>query len=97
MILTFEELEDVPRSRLHHPATKCRHRILDVGLRWPRANGLDHHDVEGRRERLGHSRVARLRPPNTSRRGGGADQHAVVARVVVDPRAVMTASRRSAC
>ena len=83
----LQELEDVARGRLHHHGHGVAH-LLDVGLRLAHAHSLDHHDVEGRGERLGGLAGGGGESAEAAARGGRADQHAVVIRVVVDPRTV---------
>ena len=68
-------------------ATVSAH-LLDVGLRLADAHGLDHHDVERRRQRLRRLARGRGEAAEARARRRRADQHAVVARVVLDPRAV---------
>ena len=83
----LQELQRVAAAGLHD------HRdgvggLGDVGLGLPDADGLDHDDVEGVRERL-RRRAGRGREPAEPLAGGhAADEDVAVGRVVLDPRAV---------
>ena len=83
----LEELEHVAGGGLHHHDDAVAD-LLDVGLRLAHADRLDHHDVERGREGVGGLARGDRQPAEPAARGGGADQDAVVARIVLDPGAV---------
>ena len=76
----LEELEHVARAGLDDDGDGVGD-VGHLGLGLAHADGLDHHDVEGRGQRL-RGRAGRGREPaQPFAGGGGADEHAAVARL----------------
>ena len=80
----LQELQDVARAGLHDHGDGVGH-VGDLRLALPDSDGLDHDDVEGRRERLGRRARGRREAPEAVARRRGADERAGVVRVEGDP------------
>ena len=87
MIPAFRNWSMSPDAGLHHHRDGVAH-LLHVRLRLADAHRLDHDHVERRRERLGGLARGGGQAAEAPAGGGRADQDAVVAWVVLDPRAV---------
>ena len=83
----LQELQHVSGCWLHHHRNGVTH-VLDIGLRLAHAHRLDHHHVERRCQGLGRLPSGRGEAAQPPPGGCRADQHAVVARVVLDARTV---------
>ena len=89
----LQELEHVARARLHHDRHRVgRRRHVRLGL--ADSHRLDHHDVEGDRERAGGGARGRREAAEALAAGHGADEQAAVGRVGVDPQRGRRAARR---
>ena len=83
----LQELQDVARAGLHDDGDGVG-GLGDLGLGLADADGLDHDDVERRRQRLGGGARGRREPAEPLAGGGRADEQPAVGRVAVDPRPV---------
>jgi hypothetical protein len=83
----LQELEHVAGLGLDHDHHGVAD-LLDVGLGLADPDRLDHHQVECCSQRLRRLARGGGEAPEAAARRGGADEHAVVARVVLDPGAV---------
>ena len=83
----LQELEDVPGRGLHHHGHVSQTSSTSVSD-WPTPTVSTTTTSKAGASASAASRVAAARPPSRPARGGRADQHAVVARIVVDAGAV---------
>ena len=93
MIPDFRNCSTSPQPGCTTTATVSATSATSVSA-WPDADGLDHDDVERRGQRLRRGARGRRQAAEPLAGGRRADEHAAVARVEVDPRAVAEQRRR---